>query len=989
MVRRWKMTIRLQISLLGGFQLRNGDIPVPGFDPPRLQALIAWLVLHAGVPQPRQQVAFQFWPDSTEQQARTNLRQVLHLLRQRLPNSTDFIVDAERSLTWRADADYSLDIRQFEQLARDAQTLNAMMTAADLYRGDLLPQLYDDWLVPERERLRAVFAQLLERAIRRAEAERDSERGRAAAQRLIAHDPLQERAYRALMRLSAGRGDRAGVLRAYRACVETWDRELGIPPSPETTALYEQLRAAQREAVERPRTANRPVLPIPATPLIGRVEGLAEIATLLQHSESRLVTVTGTGGVGKTRLAVQVAVDLAPELADDVWFVDLSAVRDPAGVVPALAVTLGVRAPDSAAARDALIRFVRHRHALLVLDNFEHLLAAAPVVAELMATAPELRILVTSRAPLRVRGEHEYPVLPLSVPDRDAPPASAVDVATSDAMQLFVARARAVNPRFSVDDASAGIVAEICRQVDGLPLAIELAAARLRSLSLTEMLARLQHSLSLLTGGARDLPARQHTLRATIDWSYLLLDPVEQRLFTRLAIFVGGATLDAIEEVCSDADGTGIASEVVIDVLDSLVRQSMVQPNRLAVTDMASEPRFRMLETLHSFALERLQASGEADALARRHAEYFLDLAERTQVTTKGSPQQADGVRRLTREHDNLRAALRWGLEHDREAALRGSSALAWFWNLRGHYREGRDWLEHALRNAGDVSPTLLTHALLGLADLELAQGDYDAARVHSEQGLTHLGDSSDAETLALALLKLGLISWMRGEHDRARDEYFRCLAVSHATGDQIAIAKVLNNIGALEHSLHRNAEARPYYEESLALLRAVQYPDVAHLLNNLGVLAHDRGDHETARQYYDECLALREQHGNVGGVANSLRRLAVLAHDQAQPDEAIDYLRQSLRLHWQLGSKRDVASDLGFMAEWRAASGDALGSAYLFGVVNAMEEALGLDAAVRVESESARVIDSLRRVLGGDAYEAEWTRGRLADVEHVVNVMC
>lgn len=992
------MTIRLEVSLLGGFQIRDGDGPVPGFDPPRLQALIAWLVLHAGVPQPRQQIAFLFWPESTERQARTNLRQLLHLLRRRLPNSRDVIKDGERALTWRADAAYSFDVHQFEQSARDAQTLDAMMHAIDSYRGDLLPQLYDDWLGPERERLRAMFTQLLERAISQADAEQEAEKEQAAIQRLIAHDPLHEGAYRALMRLSARRGDRAGVLRAYRACVAAWDRELGIQPSAETTALYEQLHSAQRDAVpprvEQPRAGGRSALPMPATPLVDRVNDLAQIGALLRHSESRLVVVTGTGGIGKTRLALQLAVNLTPDLADEVWFVDLSAVYAGSGVVPELAVTLGLRAPDEAVALDALCRFFRPRRALLVLDNFEHVLDAAPAVAVLVTTASELRVLVTSRAPLQVRGEHIYALLPLAVPERGAPLATVATVASYDAVQLFAARARAVTPSFTVNDTSAGLVAEICRQVDGLPLAIELAAARLRAFPLATILGRLQHSLSILADGTSDQPDRQQTLHATIDWSYQLLEPVEQRLFTRLAIFVGGATLDAIAMVCPDADERAMAPEAVSNVLDVLVRQSLLQPDRLAVAGGTGGPRFRMLETLRAYALERLRATNEADALARRHATYFLSLAEQNQVTIWGSPQQAERLRRLSREHDNIRAALRWAIVgSDPGLALRLAGALGAFWFVRGFPAEGRAWLSQSLDAAPNAPTADRARALNHLGGLAIQQGDHAAAATALGEALALYRECADQFGIAFTLFRLGQAVRYQGDLQRAIAAFVECQTIAASLGEAGDVLRGLPQVhlGLLRITNGDVRAGREHLEQALTLGRAIgDAVAQGSALAGLGWTAHEAGDDEQALTLFAQCLAVFRDHGHLHGEADAMLGLGWIHLHRGDHDQALEVFRECVVLASADGRLVHLADALAGMAaavglrNGGAPGQHAIDAAALFGAAAQLHAAAGPPYYLSGASQKW-FQEQLRAKMDADAWEAAWSAGRARSLDAVV----
>ena len=428
-------------------------------------------------------------------------------------------------------------------------------------------------------------------------------------------------------------------------------------------------------------------LPLQPTPLVGREREVAEITDRVRSEEVRLLTLTGPGGTGKTRLALQAAADLLEEFEDGVFFVALATITDPELVPSTIAGPLGVKESAEQPLIESLKSYLQEKHLLLVLDNFEQVVQEAPVVGELVAACPKLKALATSRTPLRLYSEQEYPIPPLALPDPKLLPP--VKVLTQyEAVRLFVERARAVKADFSVTNENAPAVAEICARLDGLPLAIELAGARIRMLSPQAMLTRLGNRLKLLKGGARDLPTRQQTLRGAIDWSYDLLEEEEKTLFGRLSVFSGGRTLEAIEEIC-DPEGDLDALEGV----ESLLQKSLLRREE----GVGGESRFVMLETVHEYARERLEASDEAEETRRLHAEYFLALAEEAEPELSGADQLAC-LERLEAEHDNLRAALSWSLEKEPETALRLAGALARFWEMRARFLEGSSWLEAALR---------------------------------------------------------------------------------------------------------------------------------------------------------------------------------------------------------------------------------------------------------------------------------------------------
>jgi predicted ATPase/class 3 adenylate cyclase len=473
--------------------------------------------------------------------------------------------------------------------------------------------------------------------------------------------------------------------------------------------------------------AYRNNLSLQPTPLIGRKREVAEVYERLLRPEVRLLTLTGVGGTGKTRLGLQAAAELTEQFEDGVFFVSLAAIRDPQLVVPAMAATLGVKEAGGQPLLESVEDSLGEKHILLMVDNFEQVIEAAPVVTELLSTASNLKVLATSRIPLRLYGEHEYAVPPLALPDPERLP-SVERLTHYEAVRLFVERAQAAKADFSVTNESAPAVAQICYRLDGLPLAIELAAARIKVLSPQKMLGRLGNRLKLLTGGARDLPERQRTLRSTIEWSYGLLGEGEKVLFARLSVFAGGRTMEAIEAIC-DAEG-----DLPVDVLDGL--SSLVDKSLLKQEEGAGgEPRFVMLETIHEFAREKLQESEESEDIRRLHAEYFLALAEEAEPAVEGA-QQPVWLERLEEEHDNMRRALSWSLGQgqDSELALRMSAALGEFWYLRGYFGEGRRWLEEALAKSGRTPTAARARALQRVSWLAFQQGDLDRAEEASEE---------------------------------------------------------------------------------------------------------------------------------------------------------------------------------------------------------------------------------------------------------------
>jgi predicted ATPase len=507
-------------------------------------------------------------------------------------------------------------------------------------------------------------------------------------------------------------------------------------------------------------------LPAQLTSLIGRKQEVTAVCALLRHPEVRLVTLTGIGGVGKTRLSLQVGIDLLNDFADGVCFVPLAPISDPDLVVPTIAQVLGIKETGERPLLDLLKAYLRDKHLLLLLDNFEQVLPAVPELSNLLADCPQLKVLVTSRAVLHIRGEHEFPVPPLALPDLTHLPGSE-SLLQYAAVTLFLHCAQAVRPDFQVTPASTRTIAEICVRLDGLPLAIELAAARIKLLSPQALLTRLGHRLQVLTSGAQDAPVRQQTLRNTLAWSYDLLDAEEQRLFRRLSVFAGGCTLEVVEGLYT---ALGELPAAVLDGVASLIDKSLLRQ----VEQEGEEPRLLMLATIREYGLEVLASSGEMESTRQAHAHYYLALAEQAELEL-GGPQQAVWLDRLEREHDNLRGALQWSLEqgetqHSMEMAMRLGGALRLFWWGRGHWSEGRSFLERALAASEGIEAPVRAKALFAAGNLAFIQSDYERAEPLCQESLVLYRELEDQPGIAFALSLLGSVAWTQGNMVAARN---------------------------------------------------------------------------------------------------------------------------------------------------------------------------------------------------------------------------
>lgn len=718
-------------------------------------------------------------------------------------------------------------------------------------------------------------------------------------------------------------------------------------------------------------------LPGEPTPLIGRERESEVVRYLLTHSGSRLLTLIGPGGVGKTRLALHVARTVGSQYPDGVVWVPLASLGDPALVLPALAPQLGIKAATAGDPRDAIVSHLRDRRMLLVLDNFEHVLDAATDVADLLLACPTLCVLATSRAPLNVRGEQEYVVPPLELPPAER--AELDEIASVPSVRLFVWQARQKHPAFELTEGNVGIVAEICRRLEGVPLALELAAARIKLLGVSDLLDRLDRALPVLTGGPRDLPARQRTMEGAIRWSYDLLDPTEQALFRRLSVFSGGWTLEAAEAVVCAPGALGLDT---LEGMGSLVDKSLVRQ----VEAPDGSIRFAMLRTFREFGLARMDETGEIHAARRAHLEWYTAVAEATEAGLVG-PGQTEWLDRAATEHDNFRAALGHSLPEVDELRGRLAGALWRFWWWRGHHAEGRACLDQVLASPHGLVSPWRAKALLAAGILAREQGDFDHAATHLEGSLAIRRELQDRPGSAQTLNVLGLLASDRGDYVRAAGYYEEGLALYRELGDTLGIANILNNLGIAAREQGDFARAAELYTESLPLLRAIgEKRGVANALHNLGRVARDQGDLDRAVELFGESLVYRQEVGDRLGYAMTINHLGNIARDRGDSRRAVERYIECLEIRRDLGDKLGCVKTVEDIAALAVGAGHAVTAARFLGAANAHRVALGAPVPPADREQHERIVARVREQLDAAAFDAHLGEGRSLDAEELVD---
>jgi predicted ATPase/DNA-binding SARP family transcriptional activator len=962
------MLPRLILQFLGLPQVLLDDRPI-STDRRKAIALLAYLAVNdvgrARQRYSRESLSALLWPDFEQARAFSSLRTTLWKLRQILGDS--WLIAERESVQLNPNAEIILDVARFRELLSQGRQqtdpafrIPLSSDAVKLYRDHFLTGFslkdapnFNEWAFAESEDLRRKLAEALSMLSEDHCALGQADQAIPYARRLVALDPLNESSHRQLMEVYWQAGQHSAALKQYQTCEQILRKELNLDPQPETRALYKKILKGEVKPthIEKQTEAVLPKnnLPLQLSSFIGREKEQDEIVNLAK--KNRLISLVGTGGIGKSRLSIQAGFALLNEFPNGTWLIELAPLSDPALVAQAIVNTLGLLEQAGRSHLSILTDFLQNKRTLLILDNCEHLIQACAELAEtLLRACPELHILATSREALSIAGEAVYLVPSLTTPD---PLKSTLGTLSQyEAVQLFLERAQSAVRDFSLTQGNAHAIAQVCHHLDGIPLALELAAARVRGLSVEQIASRLDDRFHLLTGGARTVLPRHQTLQAMIDWSYDLLSESERTLLCRLSVFAGGWTLEAAEAVCA---GDGLESDEILDLLLRLVDKSLV----IAETQGA-EPRYDMLETIGQYAREKLWQTGEGELLRQGHLAYFVELAERAEPNLRAFG-MIEWLNRLEAELDNIRIAMEYALESDIEVQLRMASALLWFWWIRDYRLEGIGWLERALsieameRGSKPLLPAramLRAQACYAAGSLAtwwsplMREKDHAASLLEESLALFWELGLAGRRGMAYTILSLrGAVS-LQGDFDRARSLIEDSLILFREMGDKFGIAECMAGLGAIALEEGNIPQARVRFEEHLTLSKEFGDKDgIAACLFQLGYLAAQEGDYQRGLSLCEESLAIARELGSRATIAYQLERFAFIVSAQSQ-------VRRAARL---------------------------LGAAY------GLRESINSPIPAHERAEYDREVTALRAQMDEAAFAAIWAEGQAMTLEEAI----
>lgn len=987
----------LQIRLLGKVEIVIANAPPPLFRGKSGQWLMGILALHANRPVERDWLAGTLWPDSAPDQGRANLRRTLTDVRRALGNAASHLTNPSPHTVSLGLAESEADVLAFR--------------AGDFarYGGPLMPGCPLEWVEIERRALEETY---LTRGEQRATS-LALDAALPLLEALRACAPLRESLLRLQLSTLCGLGNRAEAQQYYYRfrCLLLSER-LG-EPSVQTQQHWKTLQNLQVSPEPTARSDTSPSstslknnLPSQLTSFIGREREIADVTGLI--GTTRLLTLSGAGGSGKTRLAFQAAEGVLGQYSDGVWMVELAPLSDPGRVAHTVAQALGVRETAGQTMSQTLTLQLKTKKLLIVLDNCEHLVAAcAQFTAALLRSCPNVQVLATSREPLGIAGEQIYGVPSLSSPTpQESKKATADSLSLFESVRLFIDRARAIKTNFTVTNANAPALAQVCYRLDGIPLALELAAARIRSLTVEQINDKLDNRFHLLTGGDRSALPRQQTLRALVDWSYDLLTNIEKTVFARLSVFAGGWTLEAAESVCAgEATAPGwvpVEEWEVLDVLTSLLDKSLVfaEPQG-GVEGGVDGTRYQMLETLKQYGAEKLDAGGETVKISIKHRNYFVAWLEEVEPQRVG-PGQAAWLTRIEIEHDNLRAVLdecampsaerSANAEAAETAGLRIVASIWQFWDTRGYPNEGIEQAIRALdrgqaRKATPHMQQLRAKAMVAVGALATAQGDYKTALTFHGKSLALYRDLDHKPGIATALRNMGILAYEQGNYETAQSFLEESLALRRELGDKPGLSNSLNNLGILANDRGNYGVAQALMEESLALRRELgDKLGIAISLNNLGSLAFNQGDYKRALLLYEDSFAFYRDVGDKRGTAISLNKLGSLAQKEGDYATARARYEESLMIFRALESRWGIAYCLDGFALVCAGENDTRKAVVVFGAATALRERLGAPLPPTEQAEQNREMEKARLTLDAIIFSTAYEQGRAMSCEQAAD---
>lgn len=990
----------LTLTLLGGLHIthiQQGEISLSNR---KALALLAYLLVESETHHSRETILGLLWPHLPDADARNNLRVTWAQLTARLGQDdmgAPFVISNRLDLQFNVHSRAWSDVAEFAQLLSDchahatahetrrtcAECQARLARMAELYRGEFLAGLslndcpaFDEWQMMQRERLHLQAIEALDDLAHFHEQAGDNTNAMRYARRQIELDPLRENAHRQLMRLLDKLGQRTAALEQFERCKRLLADELGVEPEPETLLLAARIRNSMAGPVE----SNRHNLPAPLTRFLGRAQEIAAVLPQLGDPQLRLITLTGSGGVGKTRLALRLGQEALSVFEDGVWLVELAALTDPASVERGLASALGVREQAGVPLKQTLSNIVRDKQMLLIMDNCEHLLdSCAMLIGQLLEAAPHLHVLATSRSPLQIEGELVYRVPSLSLPHRtDDTSRSIADLLGYEAIQFFVQRAQLVQKDFALTISNAAAVQQICHRLDGIPLALELAAARSSVMAVDMIAQRLDNRFKLLTSNNPAVLPRQRTLQALVEWSYTLLPVAERALLRNLAVFAGGCTLHAIETACTLSEDAP-----VLERLFNLVNHSLVSFD-------SAHKRYTLLESIRQYAHEQLLLAAEDVKAGERHAHYYVQLVidAETQANTSAHQQALDQVES---DYENILGALDWAIQHDVDSALTLAIRLGGrlqFWELRGHFEEGRRWLAQLLEATQEKRSAARAKILLHAAWMERARPDYNKALAYAGRSAVLYAALGDAwGELDAQLFYTGIWS-LCGETDKSHALALICLRQSEQLGYKPALARALYELGMCESQRKNIDLARQYLERSIQLWREIgdKY-QLAEPLNGLAAELDIQGEDESALALYEELEAIHRELGYERGLALTQSNVGCLLLKQGDFERARTLFAAGLIIRRKMGLLRGYVYSLLNFASLAEKQNLPQRAARLFGAAEALREKIGLSADSVYIDTYANEFAHIRAMLGDTRFNLEWARGRGLTAEQAVDI--